>query len=322
VTEPVFILGIAPRSGTNHLEDLLCQHPDCGPSVPLRESNLLSQAQPLLDYVNAVADVWKGKTRWGLRPEHRAVLAASLGAGLKDFLVSQVDDRSLLERPPPELPAVQDSYKRNPLYLVVKSPRPTNLEHFHELFPGSPLIILVRNGRAVAASSMRSWGWRFDTAVMSWVKGAAVIASFLRTADPSSYLLVRYEDLVADPAGEMGRVCDYLDLDFSALDPAALGSRPVLGSSSQHDTGTGPIAWQPVEKGADFNPIQRGQGWSEAELERFNHLAGDLSTELGYPVEEIALSGLGRLEQTARDVPMHAREWLRPAVNRMRKWRT
>jgi hypothetical protein len=157
---------------------------------------------------------------------------------------------------------------------------------------------------------------------MSWVKGAALIAPYLKTADPTAYLLVRYEDLVTDPAGEMRRVCEYLDLDFSALDAAALGSRPVLGSSTQHDTGTGPITWQPVEKGADFDSSQRGQGWSEAELERFDHLAGELSAELGYPVDEISLSGLGRLEQTARDVAMYAREWLRPAVNRMRKGRT
>ena len=319
MTEPVFILGVAPRSGTNHLEDLLCQHPDCGPSVPLRESNLLSQAQPLLDYVDAVAKVWKTKARWGFRPEHRAALAAGIGNGLKDFLVSQVDERSLLERPPPDLPAVQDSYKRNPRYVVVKNPRPTNLEHFHELLPGSPLILLIRNGQAVAASSMKSWGWRFDTAVRSWARGAEVIALYLRTADPSEFLLVRYEDLVADPVGQMNRVFDYLQLDPTAFDLNTLESRPILGSSSQNVNKAGPINWQPVEKVADFDPIRRQSGWSEDQLKRFDHLAGAVSAELGYPVDAIATSTADKLGQAARDVPMYARAWLGPTVNRIRR---
>ena len=40
---PIFILGITPRSGTNFLQDILCFHPDCG-AGPVREYFLLHYA--------------------------------------------------------------------------------------------------------------------------------------------------------------------------------------------------------------------------------------------------------------------------------------
>lgn len=315
MTEPVFLLGVAPRSGTNYLEDLLAVHPDCGIGIPLREDHLLAHAEPLLDYVDTVAATWQTKGRWGFQQGHADDLARSIGKGVIDFLVSQVDERRRLTEPPDTLPGIADAFKFNPRYVIAKTPRPTNIGSFHRLFPDSPLLILVRDGRAVVESSMRSWGYRFDTAVRQWVIGARAITEYLRSADPQRHLLLRYEDLVEDPERQLDRVFGYLQLDPSVYDFERALNRPVRGSSTVRPAGGADrVDWEPVDRPADFDPRERFSNWTSDQHARFNHLAGDLSTELGYPVAPTEASGLDLARQYVRDLAMYTRETVRPRI--------
>ncbi len=43
--DPIFILGISERSGTNFLFHLLCLHPDCDPGGPIWENYLTLNLQ-------------------------------------------------------------------------------------------------------------------------------------------------------------------------------------------------------------------------------------------------------------------------------------
>lgn len=315
MTTPVFLLGVAPRSGTNYLEDLLAVHPDCGIGIPLREDHLLHHAQPLIDYVDTVVATWSTKRRWGFQEGHADDLAKSIGSGVIDFIVSQVDERRRLSEPPDTLPGIEAAFKFKPRYVIAKTPRPTNIEYFHRLFPDSPLLVLVRDGRSVVESSMRSWGYSFDTAVREWVIGARDISRYLRSAGSGTHLFLRYEDLVEDPEGELARVFEYLELDPGRYDFEKALKRPVRGSSTVRPAGAGDrVNWNPVDRPADFDPRERFSGWSDDQHARFNHLAGELSTKLGYPIVPIEQSAYDRAMQQVRDAAMYTREVVKPLV--------
>jgi len=94
--DPIFVLGIMPRSGTNFFYNLLCLHAHCE-GVCIREmpeDSLLYNADILARYINNVSSFW---CRHGLRGKDDPVrqqtnlelkdkLFESLGHGLLDYL--------------------------------------------------------------------------------------------------------------------------------------------------------------------------------------------------------------------------------------------
>src|SRR5215468_10758289 len=82
--QPIFILGIAPRSGTHFLANLLCLHPDCTKSA-IPEDALLSESALLDRYSRALEKRWAqqgGMDHDGLSD----LLIENLGRGLINFL--------------------------------------------------------------------------------------------------------------------------------------------------------------------------------------------------------------------------------------------
>ena len=62
--DPIFILGIMPRSGTNYLWDLLRVHPACAPArEPIREDFFIEESDDLLAFTRHVAERWD--PMWG-----------------------------------------------------------------------------------------------------------------------------------------------------------------------------------------------------------------------------------------------------------------
>src|SRR3954462_3809893 len=126
---PIFILGILERSGTNFLWDLVSAHPDVGIRAPIYEDNLLRSAHLLQRYVDDVASRWQDP-RWNVSPDEPRELLRHIGGGIAEFIT-----------PGATTP-----------YVVVKTPNVDNLSMFFELFPESPLVLLVRDGRNVTES--------------------------------------------------------------------------------------------------------------------------------------------------------------------------
>jgi hypothetical protein len=317
MTTPIFVLGVAPRSGTNYIEDLLCVHPDCGLGVPLRENQLMSSLPDLAAIVRTHEANWAKNARWGFLPEHAEDLAHALGRGLIDFMVSQVDERRRLHEPPESLPGIEAAFKQSPRYLVSKHPRTVGLADFRRFFPDEKLILLIRDGRAVAESSIRSWGWTFDVAVDGWRRGAAEMAAFLDENPDDPALFVRYEDLITDPEAGLKQIFAYLDLDADVFDYEKALKRPVRGSSTARPQGADKVDWQPVEKTDSFDPLARARDWTDAQHERFNHMTGDLSVRFGYPVVE---TGSGsRVANLTKDGLLAGRKLLSPMRGRLRE---
>jgi len=318
MTTPVFVMGVAPRCGTNYVEDLLCVHPDCGLGIPLRENQLLGTLPDLAAIVGDLRAAWQRNDRWGFLPEHSDDLAHTLGAALADFTVSQVDERRRIESPPATLPGIEQSFKESPRYLISKYPRTTGLADFRLFFPEAKLILLMRDGRAVTESSIRSWGWHFDVAVDNWRRGAIDMARFLDQQPEDPALFVRYEDLIAQPEGELARIFRYLDLDPATYDYERALNRPVRGSSTVRPVGAGePVTWQPVEKTDEFDPLARARNWTDEQHDRFNHMVRGLSDRFGYPLKETEHPALGTIRHFVSDSLLTARIAMRPLRRRL-----
>jgi omega-hydroxy-beta-dihydromenaquinone-9 sulfotransferase len=118
-------------------------------------------------------------------------------------------------------------------------------------FPGARFIHTFRDPRAIYTSQLRRvregrWGLKarmrrvpaaLVDPVLAPIEALLTTAAWLRAARlhrryqrrlGERYLLVRYEDLVADPERELRRVCDFVGVSF---DPSMIAEIDVVGSS-------------------------------------------------------------------------------------------
>src|SRR5262245_36301143 len=148
---PIFVLGMARRTGTNFCFQLLSLHPDVAPAARLPEDFALHDADLLVEYAERTRRHWNA--RWGHHPEAGARLVRSLGDAVLAFLVSE------------GLAAEAPRAGARPLF---KTPSVRNLERCAELFPGASLVVLVRDGRDAVESALRSFDSPFEAAARGW----------------------------------------------------------------------------------------------------------------------------------------------------------
>jgi hypothetical protein len=261
---PVFIFGLTPRTGTNYLWDLIRLHPGCAPGrEPIREDFFLEHAGLLVQFVRDVRDCWD--PAWGAVTEETiAQLYASLGAGLLRFLIVDDDRR-----------------------LVTKNPSVTGIDRVFTFFPTAQVIILVRDGRAVVESCVRTFGWDFDLATRRWASAAATALRFVgrRAADDPAVRMVRYEDLATDVRRQMTQLLSFLGLNVAHYDFSAAERLPVRGSSVFLGGAT-QVHWEPVERTPEFDPLRRWAYWSSQQHRRFAWLAGRQQVSMGYELDD------------------------------------
>lgn len=252
-----FVLGVTQRCGTDFLAMLLRAHPDCSPVDRIHEDFLLAEFDKLIDFAQAVRSHWNPK--WDLDGGLNDRLLLGLGRACAEFLTDLASDKQAS-------------------HVVAKTPSVRNLSLLGNLNTGRSLV-LVRDGRAVVESGMRSFGWHFDVAARKWAMGVdTVIRARAQRVD---FLLVRYEDLVINLESEMRRILAYLGLDVELYDFAAAQDLPVAGSSTLGRLGDG-LHWQPVNKDSNFQPLHRFDHWTDKLHRRFDWLASEQLVELGY----------------------------------------
>ncbi|MGD8495338.1 MAG: sulfotransferase [Gemmatimonadales bacterium] len=264
---PIFVLGVLERSGTNFLSDLLTLHPDCAPAAPLHEDFLHFEADLLEKYARRTATKWPA--RWSPSETGAEDLLAALGEGLLRYMHATAEDSS----------------RR----LVAKTPSVKNLDLLPRLFPGAPAIVLMRDGRSVVESGVRSFGYGYEEQTRKWAWAARVIRDTVGTTpgegqpDTRPYFLVRYRDLVMDPEPQLRRIFEFTGLDADRYDYAAIERLPVRGSSTFRPK-TGDLNWEPVAQSESFNPLERWRSWTRSRHARFNWLGGAELEAFGYEV--------------------------------------
>jgi len=105
------------------------------------------------------------------------------------------------------------------------------------------VIHLVRDGRAVARSTVRNLGRTVEDGARSWAASVQRSEDLRRSFAPERWLTVRHEDLCRDPGGTLARIFGFLDvspdlerddfLDFRGCDHHIIGNRMRLSRASE-----------------------------------------------------------------------------------------
>jgi hypothetical protein len=272
----VFVGGLH-RSGTTPLARVLGAHPEIsglsGTGVSEDEGQHLQSVYPKIR-------AYGGMGRFANHP------AAHLTA--ESPLVSQANADRLLAAWTP----YWDTSKR---LLLEKSPGNLTITTFLQaLFPGSAMTVVIRHPIAVALA-MQKWnplfvsrnGRRRSTLaglVRHWLRAQEL----LRTDAPALQRLhvVRYEDLVAEPADRLAELAEFLRLS-SPLDPSGLRS----GMSDRYQE-----QWDAARTG---NPLRRRV---RASIE---HRFGPAVAEYGYEIGQLTSAAAPLDRERLFEVPQN-----------------
>lgn len=258
---PIFILGISPRSGTNYLYELLTLHPECARSTHVGEDFLIQAMSDLVRFVTHTSRFWNPS--WG---NDSKKLGLSLGYGLATYLTL------------PECSAQ---------YVVTKTPSCKNVSCVVDFFSDARVIIIIRKGQDVVESFVKSFPSDFGYAARLWAQGAAEVLHLMQNTtlvDSRRVMVVRYEELYQHNKETMQKILDFLGLDAGCFDFEKSSECPVIGSSMYRGS-SAKVSWSPVTKGEGFAPLTRSSHWSRFRHYRFNWIAGELATRLGYTLE-------------------------------------
>jgi LPS sulfotransferase NodH len=266
---PVVILGVS-RSGTTLLKAILDRHP--------------ALAIPTESYL--VPQLWD---RHGERPDANAFVAdAARFARVREWGVRPSMIRERLPANPSFAEAVEAIYRsyadlrgkprfgdKTPAYMQ-------RLDAIDRAFPAAQYVHLIRDGRDAALSfvAMRRrprFNWarprRVSGFAAQWRWEVAAARSFGLALGGGRYHELRYEELVADPEPTVHRVCDFLGLDF---DPAILEYHRTMEEERLVDH---PRLAEPPTPGHGRSRTEM----SKRDVARFEAVAGDLLSGLGYP---------------------------------------
>jgi sulfotransferase family protein len=277
----IFILGIMPRSGTNFLHDLLCLHPDCVPGGIIWEDFVLAYSDLLFKYSNATYKHYNSKWKVDEKLGPPDFLCQCLGQALLSFLNLQLQSNNTIHESSPDQNV---KYHNNPSQqrLVTKTPVVNNLSNFPAFVPASSLIIVIRDGRSVVESGVKTFNWNYEKAMRRWASAADTILQFVREKQNTgdNFIIVKYEDLYKDKEGELRRIFPLLGLNSENYDFGAAMNLSIRGSSQLSTNKK--VHWESTEKIKNFNPIARCSHWSRAKHERFNWIAKDCIEPIGY----------------------------------------
>jgi hypothetical protein len=292
----VYIAGIMTRSGTNFLYNLLCLHPQCqGISAKVMAEDYFLDNSNLLDrYVSNVSSHWSRHGRlYEKHPEMEAV-----NQDLQAHLFKSIGDGLLLylNRFGEEQGTWGDGDR--PKAVVTKTPSVNHLSRFFKFFPTTRLIIIVRDGRDMVESNVKSFGSNYEFTMQRWAEAANTILKFDEQYKNSefkdNYLLVKYEDVLTDLPETMTRIFNFLDFDASLYDFDQALALPIFGSSENFSQSVStradgkPTGWKVVEKSTNFQPKARWKDWPDSRKVRFNTIAAEPMRSLGYEVESCA----------------------------------
>ena len=249
---PIFIAG-APRSGTTLLRNLLNRHPQIG---MCRETGFFHYVYSRRREFGDLRDAGK---RRRLVDEYLSIQR------IQRMRVDMEALRARLLREGTSYQSLFTALLRFPAEAAgkalygEKTPHTLFLETLWEWYPEAKVIHLLRDPRDVVASLQRM-PWAANSVVTNariWLSDN--LRAWGYRAQPG-YLLVRYEDLVAEPERELRRVCGAIGVDYARcmmiprLDPTA--DRPWFHRAEEPVTPGRSGAWREALTAGDAALIE------------------------------------------------------------------
>ncbi len=272
---PLFVVGM-PRSGTKLLRGLLNGHPDIG--IPPAETEFLPDwARRWSDWGDlSRPETFRRFYAWATRSPYFTWLSEEHGrrVGAEEWY----DEIARLGRGF-DLPAVFEALVRLdgavPDGGVWGDKSPGYIAHLpllRELFPGARAVHIVRDVRDYCLSIRRAWGKNPLRAAQRWADrvGAALDA---REDWGEDLLVVRYEDLIADPEPVLRRICALVERPF---DPAMLELRRPTENIGDAAGARGIKSDNAGKYRSRMDPALR---------ERVERIAGAVLARAGYPTD-------------------------------------
>lgn len=303
---PLFLFGVAQRTGTHYLSGLLELHPRCVPlSVPADddvsrpEDHLFDKAGPLLRYVEQVQQKWH--PGWGLGDDAADTLTQELVDGIARFVV-RLGTRS----------GTAQGAQRD--YVLTKTPATNNLRVLVRSKPNLPVLVIARDGRDVVESSHHAWGLSYERWMRVWSEGVNELIAAQQIDHAGAIKVVRYEDLLAGLRPTLESVFEHLGLSSEEYDWDAAAALPIRGSSFIRNPNSD-VSWTPTNDTQGVIGRPRWESWPRLRRSRFRHLAGSQMAHLGYPLDET--SGLLAVEPL-RDIAWDTARLARRARDRFK----
>jgi hypothetical protein len=158
------------------------------------------------------------------------------------------------------------------------------IRKLHRVWPAARFLHLIRDGRDVCLSVL-SWEYACRTAALYatwaedpvsttalwWARKVRLGREAGQALQPGLYHELRYEELIAQPAEECARLCDFLGVPYDEV-MLRFHEGPPPPDQASHP-------WLPIKAGMRDWRAQLPAG----DVERFEAAAGDLLDELGYP---------------------------------------
>ena len=258
MNQPIF-LGGCERSGTTLLRVILDTHSNihCGP-----ESKIIAKTIPA--WMN------QRQTNTDILREYYRFTDETIDALYRNIILTAISRGHTITTP----------------WIAEKSPQ--NVFYYHHiraLFPQSPIINMVRDGRDVVASLLEM-DWcsdmgkpldftiNIEAACHRWLTAVNANATFQTNAMSAPYLQLRYEDLVSEPKAVITEILAFLGeswedslLDFHLV-------KRELGDESSSAT---------VQNRITENRIGRWRSrFTGEDIKLLNAVLGDALHRLGY----------------------------------------
>jgi hypothetical protein len=274
---PIFIIG-TERSGTNLLRLILNSHSSIAVPHP---PHIMKFFDPLVssygdlandrNFRQLINDVCRmvelHPYPWEIKPERERV-----------FLHAQ--DRSLISI----YFAIYDQYLEFTGKKRWACKSTFMIEHVAEIlryYPDARFIYMVRDGRDVAVSAKSSIFNHFHVyySARRWKREQQAGLSWLSGLPPKQIMLLKYENLITDPASVTESICGFLGERFEERMLEYYLSREAKKSGSLS------ISWENTAKPVLSNNAEKfRQCLTEKEVLLFEAIAGNELNELGYPL--------------------------------------
>ncbi len=261
----VYLVAPIARSGHNYISNLLLKHKEIkfpsGTNLP-GEQNIMQHSAHLMWYAQKTVAEQKG---WESKSEELVKLQSALLLRAMGY--------SLIEFYSKFIPA-------NAKYLLLKDPATVGIENFSSVFPEGKLICLLRDGRDVVESFIKTFKrYSFEQATEQWRDGTE---RMLQLQSSSTCLQIQYEQVFANPTQEMKKVLAFLNLDEKDYAFDSLDDLPIFGSSTNSVNEKGEVDWSITNNKKDFKPVGKWQQWSADQKNIFKKIAGETLIRAGY----------------------------------------
>ncbi len=260
--DPAILLhGIMPRSGTVYVGQLMKLHPDVHdypfnlwelPALMLSSMVRQLERRFLLEYKPNIGRIGEND------------FLAIFGAALLGYLYEEIPS----------------GYR-----MIMKDPSVQYISHFFSMFPHENLLLLIRDGRDIVHSTLRTWPQlNFLQVCLRWDRSAQALLQAterFRRDYSEQFKLARFEEILAEPAAFVQEICSQFGLDPGRYPYERIGDLKVIGSSKLTMSGE-EVTWQWKSKPEGFRPTEYWREWNALRKLVFKAVAGRSLVALGY----------------------------------------